>query len=72
MSYEEICEAIRRERKCKELTLKQLADLVHCSEQAISQYERGVRPLSTKMLCKIAEALDASVFMVTNWKEAHP
>lgn len=61
MGYLTIGEAIRKERKGKKITGKRLASMVNCSEQAISQYERGVRPLKTEMLYSIAEALSVPV-----------
>lgn len=55
-----VCENIRKIRKEKGLTLKQLATKVGVSEQAISHYERGDRKIKTEMLSKIATALDVT------------
>ena len=55
-------ENIRKLRKNKKLTLKDLGLKVDLSEQAIGQYERGDRTPNLEILNKIAEALDVSSF----------
>ncbi|MDU1602808.1 MAG: helix-turn-helix domain-containing protein [Clostridium sp.] len=55
-------ENIRKLRKNKKLTLKDLGLKVDLSEQAIGQYERGDRTPNLEILNKIAEALDVSIF----------
>lgn len=57
----EIGRKIREVRKSKDLTLKQLATAVGFSEQAISQYELGKRPITIGTLRKIATALDVHI-----------
>ena len=47
-------ELIRKYRKKKQLTMKQLGEKIDVSEQAISQYERGLRNVNLETLIKIA------------------
>ena len=49
---------IREVRKQKGFSLQRVADSIGCSVQAISQYERGTRPLTIDMVKKIAVALN--------------
>ena len=56
-----IGENIRRLRKQKKLTLKQLGNIVHLSKQAIGQYERGERTPNIKILQQIANALGVDI-----------
>ena len=60
-----ICENIRKIRKQKGLTLKQLGSKIGVSEQAVGQYERGDRKLKAEMLPKIAAALDVDILELT-------
>lgn len=52
---------IRRIRKSKDLTMKELGNKIGISEQGIGNYERGDRDTSTEILIKIAEALNVDV-----------
>lgn len=54
-------DAIRRLRKQKRLTMKELGSRIGCSESAISQYETGKRSPDYETLLKIAEELETSV-----------
>ncbi|UFH66256.1 helix-turn-helix domain-containing protein [Clostridium cadaveris] len=56
-----IGQSIRKIRKDKKLTLKQVGNKLGMSEQAIGQYERGERQVAAGMLNKIADALDVPV-----------
>lgn len=58
----EIGRNIRKERKLKGLTMKELGHELGISEQAISQYERNIRTPNTKTLLKIAKILNISVY----------
>ncbi len=49
---------LRELRKEKNLTMKQLAEKIGLTEQAISQYERGIRTPSSNITDKLCEALD--------------
>ena len=62
-------ENIRRLRKQKKLTLKQLGNIVHLSEQAIGQYERGERTPNIKILQQIANALGVDINDLAENKE---
>lgn len=60
----EVAFQIRRLREAKGLTQKELARKVGCSQQAISAIEQaGYGRHSLPLLRRIAEALDAEVFV---------
>ncbi len=52
---------IRNIRKQKNMTLQQLADILRCSQQNISQYESGKRIPKLKTVQKIANALNVNI-----------
>lgn len=52
---------IRRLRKDRGLTMKQLAELTGVTEQAISQYERDIRTPKRDITRKLAEALNVNI-----------
>lgn len=54
-------ESIRRRRKAKGLTQKQLAAMIDVTESHISQIESGKRKPSFGILLKLGEALDCTV-----------
>lgn len=56
-----IGEKIREARIAKGLKIKDLAKKLDISEQALSQYERNVRKISSNMLKKISVELDTSI-----------
>lgn len=56
-----IGEQIRKLRKDKNLTMKELGSLVGVSEQAIGNYERGDREPNMATLQKITDSLDISI-----------
>lgn len=64
-----IGENIRRIRKEKHLTLKQLAEKTLYTPQAIGQYERGERNPSYTILALIAKALDVPIEMLVGSDE---
>ncbi|MBP5288968.1 MAG: helix-turn-helix transcriptional regulator [Clostridia bacterium] len=45
---------IRDLREDKDLTQKQLAQALHCSQQAYSNYELGQRDIPTEVLIRLA------------------
>lgn len=61
-------ELIRKYRKEKKMTMKELGENVGVSEQAISQYERGLRKISLETLIKISNVLNVSVNTLTEKK----
>lgn len=52
---------IRNTRKRKNMTLQQMADILGCSQQNISQYESGKRTPKLGTLRKMADALNVTV-----------
>lgn len=56
-----IGDTMRNIRKQKGMTLQQLADILGCSQQNISQYESGKRVPKLKTVQKIADALNVNV-----------
>ena len=52
---------MRNIRKQKNMTLQQLADILECSQQNISQYESGKRTPKLKTVQKIAGALNVNI-----------
>ena len=52
---------IRDLREDKDLTQKQMADILHCSQQVYSNYELGQRDIPTEVLIKLSELYDVSV-----------
>lgn len=55
-----IGENIRKIRKSKGLTMKDIASKLEMTEQAISQYERNIRTPNTKLIIKISNILNVS------------
>lgn len=55
-----IGQSIRQKRKARGITMKELGSMIGCSEQAISQYERGERRLNVVSLIMIANALQCA------------
>lgn len=54
-------EMIRRERKKKGLSMKKLGSMIGVSEQAISQYERGLRRIPLEIILKISDSLEVEL-----------
>ena len=52
---------IRDLREDKDLTQKQMAAILNCSQQAYSNYELGTRDIPTDILIKLAEYHKVSV-----------
>lgn len=57
MVYKRVGKNIRRQRKLKNMTQKQLAEEVHCSVALIGGIERGTRHVDLVKLDRIATAL---------------
>lgn len=62
-------ELIRKYRKEKKMTMKELGEIVGVSEQAISQYERGARNINLETLIKISSTLGVTVNDLSDKKE---
>lgn len=60
---------IRNLRKEKKMTLKQIADVMGCSPQLISQYENGKRIPKIETIDKIAKALNVPRNDLLDWKD---
>jgi len=56
-----IGQAIRSRRKELKMSMKELGEAIKCSEQAVSQYERGERQVPLMALYAIAQALQCKV-----------
>ena len=54
-------ELIRKHRKLNNLSMKKLGELIGVSEQAISQYERGLRNVNLEVLIKISHVLNIPI-----------
>lgn len=65
-------ELIRKYRKEKKLTMKELGKKIGVSEQAISQYERGVRNVNLETLIKLSDALNVTINNLTNENQLSP
>ncbi len=59
-------ENIRKYRKIKGLTMKELGTRVGITEQAISQYERSIRNPSLEVLLNVSNALDVPLNVLFN------
>ena len=46
---------IRDLREDKDLTQKEMADILHCSQQVYSNYELGQRDIPTEILIRLAK-----------------
>lgn len=65
----EVGKRIREARKKAERSIAWLANMVGCSTQAISQYERGVRAINSDMVKAIAAVLEVpAVYLATGWE----
>lgn len=62
-------ENLRRIRKAKGLTMKQLAEMTDVSESMIQMVEAGTRRPSFELLLKLGEALECSVDDLVNEKK---
>nr|DAD77400.1 MAG TPA: helix-turn-helix domain protein [Siphoviridae sp. ctulf7] len=58
---------IRKYRKLKHLTMKELGERIGMSEGNVSRYERGELALDVKQLMKIAKALDVPPKKLAGW-----
>lgn len=52
---------IRDLREDKDITQKQMADILHCSQQVYSNYELGQRDIPTEILIQLARYHQVSV-----------
>lgn len=52
---------IRDLREDRDLTQKQMADILHCSQQVYSNYELGQRDIPTELLIRLSHIHGVSV-----------
>ena len=62
---------IRNYRKMKNLTLQQLADLIHKSRATVSKYETGEITVDIATLYEISEALDINLSQLADYHPQH-
>ena len=66
---ERVSRNIKKYRKEKGITLKELAELVGLTEATIQKYEAGnIKSIDIDMLHKLAKALDVSPENLTEWQ----
>lgn len=66
---------IRDLREDSDITQKQMAEMLNCSQQVYSNYELGQRDIPTSILIKLAEIHKVSVdyiLGITKTKERYP
>ena len=56
-----VYQRIRDLREDQDLTQKQMADILHCSQQVYSNYELGQRDIPTELLIKLSRYYGVSV-----------
>ena len=66
-----VSENIRKLRKEKGLTQKQLGEILGISQQAINAYENNNRVPNTKTVIKMAAAFDVDISELMNFKKAN-
>ena len=54
-------ERIRDLRMDKDLSQKEMANLLHCTQQAYSNYELGLRDIPTEVLTSLAQFHNTSI-----------
>ena len=57
---------IRDLREDKDLTQKQMGEILSCSQRVYSNYERGELDIPTEILIKLADFHDVSVDYILN------
>ena len=63
---------IRSFRKAQNLTLQQLADMIHKSRASLSKYENGEITLDVETLYEISQALGVEMNRLTDFQESKP
>lgn len=57
---------IRDLREDRDLTQKQLAEILHCSQQVYSNYELGQRDIPTSILIALSSYYNVSIDYILN------
>lgn len=68
-------ERIQFERDCKNITQKEIAELLGIKQQQYARYEKGINLMPITMLPKICKILNISsdyILGLTNVKEPYP
>lgn len=66
----EIGTLIKEKRVEKNMTMKDLADLMDVSEGTISRWESGdIKNIKRKKIIKLSEVLDISIYTIMGWPE---
>ena len=60
---------IRDLREDKDLTQKQMAEILNCSQQVYSNYELGQRDIPTEILIRLAEYLNVTTDYILGIKD---
>ena len=66
---------MRELREERRLNQKSIAELLHCNQQTVSNYESGVTDIPTASLIRLAEFYHTStdyILGITNHKEPYP
>lgn len=61
MDLKEIGARLRLERQKNNKTLEEIADMLGCTAQALSRYERGTRPLKIETVMQLAQVFKVPV-----------
>lgn len=61
MNAQKIGEFIKEQRKIKSLTQKELADIINCTDKAVSRWETGRGIPEVSLLLPLSKALDVTV-----------
>ena len=61
MNAQKIGEFIKEQRKLKSLTQKELADIINCTDKAVSRWETGRGIPEVSLLLPLSKALDVTV-----------
>jgi len=64
--------ALIRARNAADLSQKDVAEALHVSQPYIAQVERGSRPMSLSLMVRYANAVGASIQVVSNHPQASP
>ena len=66
INKENVGKMIASQRKVRNLTQRQLADILHVSYQAVSKWESGISLPTVEMISDIAETLSVTVDSLLN------
>lgn len=61
MDLKEIGARLRLERQKNNMTLEEVANMLGCTAQALSRYERGTRPLKIETIIRLSQVFKAPI-----------